>query len=656
MPIELLAPARDRTCGEIAVSAGADAVYIGAPRFGARRNAANSVADIAATVKFAHKYQSRVYVALNTVLLERELDEAVALLHQLHNVGIDAAIIQDLGLLEADLPPIPLIASTQTHAHSLDKIQFLEAVGFSRVILARELSIPEIAHIRAHTTIELEAFVHGALCVCYSGQCYLSYAIGGRSANRGDCAQPCRKRYSLVDRHGKSYANGHLLSTRDLNRIRLLGDLLDAGVTSFKIEGRLKDEAYVANTVAAYRRALDDCLEARHVPGCSDRITFTFTPNLDVTFHRGYVEGFAQGCETMASLGAPKAMGVPVGTALRVRGNTLEIDAAERLSPGDGLCFFSPDGLLTGTSVQSVEDNVIVVNDAMGIVPGTPLHRNHSQQFHHAVKKGVQRKIPVRVRLEASESQNSPLPLGEGPGVRADQGSEVGVQGSGIAGSQVIESPNHASPHPSPLPRGEGTGILLVVEDSMGNRGTASLSGPFEFPRDRDLAERKWRSQLEKTGTTEFVCDAVELGDARVPFVPVAAMNDLRRRALDALRDARLRSIPVLAKGEKRPIPCLPEVLDSTCNITNSKAEQLHRRFGAKQIARGPEAGAPIAADRVMISKYCLRRELGACLLLPSGKNLPTDLYLLAEDGKEKLRLHFDCQACKMHVIRHSES
>jgi 23S rRNA 5-hydroxycytidine C2501 synthase len=599
MSIELLAPARDRACGETAVSAGADAVYMGAPRFGARRNAANSVADIAAMVKHAHKYQSRVYVALNTVLLERELDEAVAILHQLYEVGIDAAIIQDLGLLEADLPPIPLIASTQTHAHSLEKIQFLEAAGFSRVILARELSIPEIAHIRAHTRIELEAFVHGALCVSYSGQCYLSYAIGGRSANRGDCAQPCRKRYSLVDRRGKSYANGHLLSTKDLNRIRLLGDLLDAGVTSFKIEGRLKDEAYVANTVAAYRRALDDCLEARHVPRCTDRITFAFTPNLDVTFHRGYVEVFAQRCETMASLDAPKAIGVPVGTALRIRGNTVEIDATEHLSPGDGLCFFSPDGILAGTSVQSVEQSAIVVNDATGIVPGTPLHRNHSQQFHHAVKKGVQRKVPVNMRLEAVEG-----------------------------------------------------GLLLIVEDSAGNRGTASLSGPFEFPRDRVLAETKWKSQLEKTGTTEFVCDAVELGDAKVPFVPVAVMNDLRRRAVDALREARLRSIPALVKGEKRPVPCLPEVLDSTYNITNSKAEQLHRRFGAKQIARGPEAGAPIASGRVMISKYCLRRELGACLLLPSGKNLPTDLCLLAEDGKEKLRLHFDCQACKMHVIR----
>jgi 23S rRNA 5-hydroxycytidine C2501 synthase len=599
MPIELLAPARDRTCGETAISAGADAVYMGAPRFGARRNAANSVADIELMVKYAHRYRSRVYVTVNTVLLERELTEAVALLHQLHAAGVDGAIIQDLGLLEADLPPIPLIASTQTHAHSLEKVQFLEAAGFSRVILARELSVGEIAQIRARTKIELEAFVHGALCVCYSGQCYLSYAIGGRSANRGECAQPCRKRFSLVDGHGRVQANGHLLSMKDLNRIRILGDLIDAGVTSFKIEGRLKDETYVANTVAAYRRALDDCLEARHVPGCTDRITTAFSPDLDVTFHRGYVEGFAQRDEKMASLDAPKATGIPVGTALARKGNMVEINATEPLSPGDGLCFFSPDGILTGTCVQSVLEKTIVVNDAAGIVPGTTLHRNYSRQFHLAVKKGIQRKVPVRMRLEAVEA-----------------------------------------------------GLRLVVEDSAGNRGTALLSGPLESPRNPELAEAKWLAQLEKTGATEFVCDAVELGDAVVPFAPVAVMNDLRRRGLDALREARSRSIPTLVKGEKCPVPCLPETLDSTYNITNSKAEQLHRQFGAKQIARGPEAGAPIAAGRVMISKYCLRRELGACLLRPSGKNLPTDLYLATEDGKEHLRLHFDCEACRMHVIR----
>lgn len=599
MTIELLAPARDRTCGEIAVNAGADAVYIGAPRFGARQNAANSVADIARLVEYAHRYQSRVYVALNTILLQQEVDDAVALLHQLYDGGIDGAIIQDLGLLEADLPPVPLIASTQTHAHSVEKVMFLEAAGFSRVILARELSIDEIACIRANTTIELEVFVHGALCVCYSGQCYLSYAIGGRSANRGQCAQPCRKRFRLVDAQGRVYADGHLLSMKDLDRTAILGDLLDAGVTSFKIEGRLKDETYVANTVAAYRRALDDCLQTRGLLGCTDRITYAFTPNVDVTFHRGYVQGFAQGNQSMASLDAPKAVGTRVGTVLGLQGRTLQIDTTEELSPGDGLCFFSPEGVLSGTRVQSVGDGTIGVNDATGIAPGVSLHRNYSRQFHLAVKKGIQRKVPIRMRLETV-----------------------------------------------------ATGLQLTVEDALGRRGVAPLPGPFESPRNVTLITAKWTSQLEKTGTTEFVCDQVELPHAGLPFVPVAAMNDLRRRGLDALRQTRLDSLTTLPQREKHPTCCLPEVLDSTYNITNSKAEQLHRRFGAKQITPGPDAGCPIPGGRVMISKYCLRRELGACLLQPSGNDLPKDLYLATEDGKEHLRLYFDCASCRMHVIR----
>ncbi|MBN1910935.1 MAG: U32 family peptidase [Pirellulales bacterium] len=596
MNIELLAPAKDRICGQTAVNAGADAVYVGPARFGARRNAGNSVADVAALVEHAHRYQARVYATVNTVLLEHEFDDAVALVHQLHGVGVDAIIVQDLGLLEADLPPIPLIASTQTHAHCLERVQFLEAAGFSRVILARELSVDQIAQIRARTTIELEAFVHGALCVCYSGQCYLSHAIGGRSANRGECAQPCRKRYRLVDGQGRTHAEGYLLSMRDLNRIDLLGDLLDAGVTSFKIEGRLKDEAYVANTVAAYRLALDACLAARNLPCCPDRITHAFTPDLDVTFHRGYVRGFAQGDETMASLDAPKAIGAPVATARAIDGNTVQLDAAEPLSPGDGLCFFAPDGNLAGTSVQAVDGDTIVVNDASGIAPGTVLHRNHSREFYAAVKKGVQRRVPVRITLETLN-----------------------------------------------------LGARLTVEDSLGNRGTADLAGPLELPRNREMAETRWRMQLEKTGATEFVCEAVELeGDA--PFVPVATMNDLRRRGLDALREARLRSRPRLVRGETRPVPCLPEVLDASSNITNTKSERLHRAFGAKRITRGPEAGSPPAGGRVMTSKYCLRRELGACLRHPSGKTLPTDLYLVTEDGKERLPLCFDCEACKMHA------
>ncbi|MFN2227390.1 MAG: peptidase U32 family protein, partial [Anaerolineae bacterium] len=242
--IELLAPAQNLDVGLAAIDSGADAVYIGAPQFGARSRAGNSLQDIAALVQYAHTYWARVYVTVNTLLHDDELPQAVRLLHQLYDIGVDAAIIQDVGLLESDLPPLPLIASTQMHNHTPERIAFLEAIGFRRAILARELSLAQIRAIRARTSLELEAFVHGALCVSYSGQCYMSYAVGGRSGNRGECAQPCRRRYFLVDAEGRTVVEGrHLLSLRDLNLSAHLGELLDAGVTSFKIEGRLKDRA-----------------------------------------------------------------------------------------------------------------------------------------------------------------------------------------------------------------------------------------------------------------------------------------------------------------------------------------------------------------------------------------------------------------------------
>jgi len=258
---ELLAPARDLTCGVAAIDCGADAVYIGAPRFGAREDAGNAVEDIAALVAHAHAYWARVYATVNTILFDDEVHQARDLIWRLHEIGVDGIIIQDVGLLECDLPPIPLIASTQMHNNSPERVAFLDQVGFQRAILARELDLNQIRAIRRATGIGLECFVHGALCVSYSGQCYLSYALGGRSGNRGQCAQPCRKPCMLVDADGKVLArNRHLLSLRDLNLSEHLRELIEAGVCCFKIEGRLKDRLYVANVVASYRARLDEVL------------------------------------------------------------------------------------------------------------------------------------------------------------------------------------------------------------------------------------------------------------------------------------------------------------------------------------------------------------------------------------------------------------
>jgi len=317
---ELLAPARDLETGRAAIACGADAVYIGAARYGARAQASNALADIEALARYAHRYWARVYVTVNTLLYDDELPEAVRLIRQLYEIGVDAAIVQDVGLLECNLPPLPLVASTQMHNDTPDKIAFLERVGFSRAILARELSLEQIRAIRERTAIELECFVHGALCVCYSGQCTMSYAIGGRSGNRGQCAQPCRRRYTLVDREGETLAEGHLLSLRDLNLSAHLGELLDAGVASFKIEGRLKDRAYVVNVVSHYRRALDVELEARGLSRSSSGQgglavrRADFEPDVDKTFNRGYTSYYLQGRGTPPGrIETPKMIGEAIG-------------------------------------------------------------------------------------------------------------------------------------------------------------------------------------------------------------------------------------------------------------------------------------------------------------------------------------------------------
>ncbi|HEX7500685.1 MAG TPA: peptidase U32 family protein, partial [Polyangia bacterium] len=288
--VELLAPAKDLETGIAAINCGADAVYVGAARFGAREAAANSLAHIESLSNYAHRYWGRVYAAVNTILRDDEIETAVGLCHALHRAGVDGLIIQDVGLLECDLPPLPLIASTQMHNHTPERVGFLEKVGFARAILARELDLNQIREIRVATTIELEAFVHGALCVCMSGQCTLSYAMGGRSGNRGQCAQPCRRGYSLVDAQGKTVvADRHLLSLRDLNLTPHLGDLLAAGVSSFKIEGRLKNKAYVMNVVGHYRQAIDYLLSAQGGRKTSSgTVTLGFDPNPDKTFNRGY--------------------------------------------------------------------------------------------------------------------------------------------------------------------------------------------------------------------------------------------------------------------------------------------------------------------------------------------------------------------------------
>ncbi|MBF0573606.1 MAG: U32 family peptidase, partial [Desulfamplus sp.] len=407
--LELLAPAGNEELGKAAIDHGADAVYIGAPRFSARANAGNSVKDISKLIDYAHLFNARVYIALNTILADSEIEAALNIVSEVYEAGADGLIIQDMALLQAEFPPIPLIASTQMHNTTPEKVKFLQDVGFSRVILARELNLNEISAIRSKTDVELECFVHGALCVSYSGQCYLSQASFNRSGNRGVCAQPCRLKYTLKDGKGRDViANKHLLSLKDLNLIDHIKDLAQSGITSFKIEGRYKDIAYVKNVVAAYRQAIDSFIQSdkRYRKQSSGEIHFKFVPDIKKTFNRGYTRYFlfdSKEIEHQAALDTPKSIGADVGKIIRIekKSGCFWIKG-KTLHNGDGMCFVSNTGVLKGFRVERIDENgCIVPNDMSDLAVGVKLFRNHDHQFLKLMdKSSADRKIGVSMVFE----------------------------------------------------------------------------------------------------------------------------------------------------------------------------------------------------------------------------------------------------------------
>jgi collagenase-like PrtC family protease len=620
---ELLAPARDLETGRAAIDCGADAVYIGAARYGARAQAGNALADIEALARYAHRYWARVYVTANTLLYDDELPEAVRLIHQLYEIGADAVIVQDVGLLECDrsasdaesvhsrrsLPPLPLIASTQMHNDTPDKVAFWEQVGFSRAILARELSLEQIRAIRERTAIELECFVHGALCVCYSGQCTMSYAIGGRSGNRGQCAQPCRRRYTLVDGAGETLAEGHLLSLRDLNLSAHLGELLDAGVTSFKIEGRLKDRAYVVNVVSHYRRALDVELEARGLERSSSGQSGVaarglaarradFEPDVGKTFNRGYTTYYLHGRGMPPGrIETPKMIGEAIGRVQVVQGRSVWLNADVELHNGDGLCFFDEGGVLQGTFVNGVRGRSFTVEDAGGIRAGTLLYRNHDHDYVKQLEAArVERAIAVW------------LELGETP-----------------------------------------EGITLTAVDEEGNRAAAVLEGEKAPANKPEGMLATLHRQLARMGDTEFTCAGIEIAWPEIYFLPVSQVNELRRRALAALAEERARNRPIPRGGaivNDAPYPL--ERLSYLGNVLNERAAAFYRRHGVREIEPAAESGLSMEGRQVMRTRYCLLDQLGLCRKEHPGA-VHEPLHLVDEDG-HRYRLAFGCAACEMAV------
>lgn len=596
--IELLAPARDFEAAAAAVDYGADALYIGGAKFGARVRAGNTSQTVARVAEYAHRFGVRVYCTLNTLLVDDELAEAEAQARELLEAGADALIVQDMAYRRMELGA-ELHASTQTGLSTPEEVAFLEGCGFARAILERALSLEEIRAVRAATHIDLECFVHGAICVSRSGRCFLSHALSGgaRSGNRGDCSQPCRLAWDLEDAAGRRILAGkHLLSLRDLNLSARLGELLDAGVTSFKVEGRLKDTNYIRNVVACYRRALDeqiarrlDCVRASVGTG-----TPGFEPDPAKSFTRGHTEYFFAGRRAgVASFDTPKAVGEPLGRVARTGRGFFTLDRPSDVAAGDGLCFLAPGGL-AGTNVNRVAEGRIEPNRMEGIVAGAEVHRNYDRRFHALVERSrMRRAIPVRASFTADDQS-----------------------------------------------------VAIRFEDVEGVASQVVRAGRFEAAKDAVKMREAIRTQLMRSGDTCFEVREADAGDG-ARFVPVSLLAELRREGLAELlrrRLARPRMRRVLSENPRVRYP--RERIDAAENVTNRLAESFYRDHGVRVIERGFDAGTPTEGRRVMRCAYCIRREIGECLR--EGSSLGGQLYLVR--GGRRFCLEFDCAACEMYL------
>lgn len=600
-PIELLAPARNLECGLEAIRHGADAVYIGAPRFGARSAAGNSLEDISALVRYAHIYNTRIYVTVNTVLRDDELADTEAMIWDLYRMGVDALIVQDMGITRLNLPPIPLHASTQMDNRTADKVSFLYQAGFRQVVLARELSVAEIA--RIHTACpeaKLEVFVHGALCISYSGQCYASQACYGRSANRGECAQFCRLSFDMVDADGRKIVRGkHLLSLKDMNRSDSLEELLDAGVTSLKIEGRLKDVSYVKNVTAYYRRKLDELFARRkeYVCASSGEVRLDFRPQLDKSFSRGFTDYLLHGRgKDIWSFDTPKSLGEEMGTVKELGRNWLAVTGVKPFANGDGLCYIDRSGKLCGFRVNRVEGNRLFPQEMPEVLPHTRLFRNYDQEFERRMqRKSGERRIRIWMELEEN-----------------------------------------------------AFGFTLTLHDEDGMRASVVLSRIKEQAR-TDQTD-VLRLQLGKLGNTPFEAADIIVRLSSGWFIPSSEVADLRRRGIEALlRVRRIRYRQEIVRMPETSHAYPLRELTYLGNVMNHEAEKFYRAHGVERIAPAFEKKQPEKAV-LMFCCHCLRYSMGWCPVYHKTRSPYREpFYLVSGDGR-RFRLEFDCKACQMKV------
>ncbi len=608
--LELLSPAKNADYGIEAINHGADAVYIGGPAYGARAKAPNTVADIERLVKHAHHYHAEVFVTLNTIFHDNELEGAREIVQQLYEIGTDALIVQDMGLLEMDFPPIQLHASTQTDIRTVEKAQFLDQVGFSQIVLARELDLKTIQKIANATTCNLEFFVHGALCVAFSGQCFISHAHTGRSANRGECSQECRLPYRLEDAQGRVIGNDkHYLSMKDNDQSANLRALIDAGISSFKIEGRYKDLPYLKNATAHYRQLIDEILNdmPEYAKTSSGLTTFSFTPQPEKTFNRSATDYFVNGRK--ADIGAfdtPKFAGEEVGKVTRVGKDYFEMTSTIELHNGDGLCFFDVHKELVGMRINTVNGQRLTPNEMPeDMRRGMTIFRNRDHAFMRLLEKdSATRKIDVDLNF--------------------------------------YETPD---------------GFALSVTDEDGCSATALIQQEKQPAQNLEKAKTNLRENLTKLGGTDFSLRDLKLSISQAWFVPASAVNALRRDAIEQLIQVRLVSYQRPAKKDPVEPPAIyPEdTLSYLANVYNKKARAFYEKHGVKMIAAAYEANQELGEVPLMITKHCLRFSHGMCPKEAKGvigvQGTVTAEPMTLINGNDKFTLKFDCKPCEMHVM-----
>jgi putative protease len=612
--LELLSPARDTAIAREAILHGADAVYIGGPGFGARHNAGNSLRDIAELVPFAHRYGAKVFITLNTILHDDELEPAQKLIGDLYQAGVDALIVQDMGVLEMDIPPIELHASTQCDIRSIEKAKFLSDVGFSQIVLARELNLEQIRAIHQATDATIEFFIHGALCVAYSGQCNISHAQTGRSANRGDCSQACRLPYTLKDDQGRVVAyEKHLLSMKDNDQTANLAALIDAGVRSFKIEGRYKDMSYVKNITAHYRQMLDAIIDDRPelARASAGRTEHFFIPSTDKTFHRGSTDYFVKARKIdIGAFDSPKFVGLPVGEVLKVGKDHLDVEVTEPLANGDGLNVLVKRevvGFRVNVAEKTAENRYRVFPNEMPdalktLRPHHALNRNLDHNWQQALlKTSSERRIGVDIELGGWQEQ-----------------------------------------------------LVLTLTSEDGVSVTHTLDGQFDEANNAEKALDNLKDGLAKLGQTRYYAQKVDINLPGALFVPNSLLNQLRRETVEMLEEARLASYQ---RGSRKavatPAPVYPEThLSFLANVYNHKAREFYHRYGVQLIDAAYEAHEEKGEVPVMITKHCLRFAFNLCPKQAKGNIKSwraTPMQLV--HGDEVLTLRFDCRPCEMHVI-----